>query len=44
MGFDGSHTHTNQARAVGIGTLAQHSTTPTSGARLLLDALGGGAH
>ena len=44
VGSDGSNAHADQAGAVGIRALTQHPTTPTSGAGLLLDLLGGGAH
>ena len=44
MDSDGPHTHANQAGAVGIATLTEHSTPPTSGASFLLGVLGGGAH
>ena len=44
VGSDGSNAHADQASAVGIRALTQHPTTPTSGAGLLLDLLGGGAH
>ena len=44
VGSNGSNAHADQAGAVGIRTLTQHSTPPTSGAGLLLDLLVGGAH
>ena len=44
MGSDSANTHANQAGAIGIGPLAKHSTTPTSGASVLPGVISGGAH